>query len=69
MYASYDSLTSPQLFKHQVELVFLFKELYQLQDVTVGRRPSHSYIFMRLVILVGHYKPNVVDVYLWPWHW
>ncbi len=28
-----NSLTSSELFKHQVEFVFLFKELHQLQDV------------------------------------
>lgn len=31
------SLTSPELLKHQVEFVFLFKELDQLQDVTTKR--------------------------------
>lgn len=31
------SLTSPELLKHQVEFVFLFKELNQLQDVTTKR--------------------------------
>ena len=27
-------LTSSKLFKHQVEFVFLFKELHQLKDIT-----------------------------------
>lgn len=31
------SLTSPELLKHKVEFVFLFKELDQLQDVTTKR--------------------------------
>lgn len=31
------ALTSSQLLKHQVELVFLLKELHQLQDVAVER--------------------------------
>lgn len=32
------SLTSSKLFKHQVELVFLFKELHQLQDVASEKK-------------------------------
>lgn len=31
------SLTSSKLFKHQVEFVFLFKELHQFQDVTIEK--------------------------------
>lgn len=39
--SSYNSLTSSKLFKHQVEFVFLFKELHQLQDVTSEKKKKH----------------------------
>lgn len=35
-----NSLTSSELFKHQVEFVFLFKELHQLQDVTSEKKKA-----------------------------
>lgn len=35
--SSYNSPTSSKLLKHQVEFVFLFKELHQLQDVTTEK--------------------------------
>lgn len=38
--SSYNSPTSSKLFKHQVEFVFLFKELHQLQDIASGKIKS-----------------------------
>lgn len=42
---SHKSLTSSELFKHQVELVFLFKELHQLQDVTLEKGKQTLWAF------------------------